>query len=205
MAGLWRGREPLVLASMSPARRALIEAAGLPVEVEAPGIDERAVEAPLRAAGMGGGAVARRLAAAKAMAVAPQHEGRIIVAADQVLVCGREVLAKPPDREMARRQLGRLAGRTHVLVSAAAVVVDGRIVAEFADEARLTMRRLDAAAIDRYLDLAGAEVTANVGAYRIEGLGIHLFDRIEGEHATILGLPLRMLLGELRRMDLIGL
>lgn len=201
--GLWRGAAPLLLASTSATRRALLAGAGLAVETCAPGVDERAVEAAC--AGLAPPELARRLALAKAVAVARARPGRVVVGADQVLACDGVLFHKPADAAAARDQLARLAGRTHALHSAVALVVPGAPADSFVETARLTMRPLDAGRIAAYVAVAGADrVTASVGAYQIEGLGIHLFASIAGEHATILGLPLMPLLARLRDKGLLA-
>lgn len=197
MTRLWLAQRPLVLASGSPTRRQLLEAAGLDVEVMVPQVDERAIEAeagPLAPRDLAG-----CLALAKARAVAAAVEDRIVLAADQVLACEGEVFHKSASLDAARHQLSRLSNRTHSLHSAAVLIVPGREPELIHDEARLTMRDLSASAIDTYLSIAGHDrVTGTVGGYQLEGLGIHLFTRIEGAHATILGLPLSGLLDRLR-------
>jgi septum formation protein len=165
-------------------------------------VDERAVEAGT--AGAPPEEIARRLAAEKALAVARRRPGRVIVGADQVLELSGEVLHKPADREDARSQIAGLSGRTHALHSAFAVALDGAVRHEGLESAHLTMRPLDAAVIERYLGLAGDAVTSSVGGYQLEGVGIHLFARVEGDHATILGLPLLPLLAALRGMGLLA-
>jgi septum formation protein len=194
---LWLAAEPLVLASRSGARRALLQAAGLPVEVRPAEIDERAIESAL--AGGGAGAVAAILARTKASAVAAALPGRLVLGADQTLSLGAARFSKPATPAAARDQLRALAGRTHELHSALAFVRDGEILFEHAEDVRMTMRPLSEAFIDRYIDAAGSAVTASVGAYQVEGLGIHLFERIEGDYFAILGLPLLAVLNFLRR------
>ncbi|MFK8254053.1 Maf family protein [Ancylobacter terrae] len=189
---------PLVLASKSTARRALLAAAALPFDSAVADVDERALEDETRAAGGGPVEVARRLAAAKALAVAADHPGRLVIGADQTLALGEEALHKPADRAAAFNQIARLAGRTHMLHAAIAVARDGQVLFETVASARLAMRPLDAAAIEAYLDAAGAAVLGSVGGYQLEGLGIHLFEAVEGDHSTILGLPLLPLLAFLR-------
>jgi septum formation protein len=200
-SSLWRGDRPLLLASTSNTRRMLLEAAGLPAETEAPGVDERAVEAAVLAEGAGPAEVARRLASAKALAVSRRRPDAIVVGADQTLDCAGELFHKPADAAEARAHLARLAGRTHTLHSAAALARDGAIIGDLVQDARLTLRALSPAAIERYVAVAGTCVTQSVGAYQIEGLGIHLFERIEGDHATILGLPLVPLLAAFRDLQ----
>lgn len=197
----WRGRAPLLLASASATRRALLESAGLPVEMRASGVDERAVEAA--AAALDPPALALALAEAKCAAVARIAPDRVVVGADQVLDLDGSVLHKPADRAAARGHLARLQGRSHALHAALALAVDGAIATRFVATARLTMRPLAGPAIEAYLDAAGPAVTTSVGAYQLEGIGIHLFSGIEGDHSTILGLPLPPLLAALRDRDLL--
>ncbi|MEH3118376.1 MAG: Maf family protein [Methylorubrum populi] len=198
---LWLAPEPLLLASASATRRDLLASAGLPVETAPARIDERALEAG--SGGLTPPELALRLARAKAEAVAARHPGRVVIGADQVLACEGRVFHKPADSEAARTHLAGLQGRTHRLHSAVAILRGG-IAETFVESARLTMRPLDAAAIGAYLRLAGAAVTGSVGAYQLEGLGIHLFERIEGDHSAILGLPLTPLLARLRGMGLLA-
>jgi septum formation protein len=191
---LWRA-PPLVLASRSAPRRAMLEAAGIPVEVRVPQVDERVVEA---AAGPRGPAeTAVMLAAAKAKAVTV--EGRLVVGADQTLALDGRRFDKPADPAAARSQLMALAGKTHELHAAVAVARDGVILFEAVDRASLAMRPLTDVFLDAYLEAAGEAVLASVGAYQLERLGVHLFERIVGDHFTILGLPLLRLLDFLRR------
>jgi len=194
---LWLDPAPLVLASRSSARRAMLAAAGIPVELTIADIDERAVEA--RAGALGASEAAVLLAREKARAVAAQIGGRFVVGADQTLVLGERRFSKPVDRAAAREQLRALSGRTHELHSAVAVARDGRVVFSHVDAARLTMRSLSEKFLDVYLDAMGPDASASVGAYQLEKLGVHLFERIEGDHFTILGLPLLALLAFLRR------
>ena len=136
----------------------------------------------------------------------PRHRpGRLVVGADQTLALGRELFAKPDSRAEARAQLSALAGGQHELHSAVAVARDGKIMFEATALARMTMRPLSTARIDAYLDTAGETVTGSVGAYQLEGLGVHLFEHIEGDHFTILGLPLLPLLAFLRSQRLLGI
>jgi septum formation protein len=205
MGSFWTCPSPLLLASTSRTRRELLESAGLRVETEPPQVDERAIESRSRAEGLDPAALAERLASEKALAVSRNHPERIVVGADQILAMDGAVFHKPADREAARTQLLRLAGRTHHLRSAGAVAQGGLIIAVFADSATLTMRPLAPEAVDRYLDLAGSAALSSVGCYQIEGPGIHLFDTVMGDHTTILGLPLRPLLAALRRLGCLAL
>ena len=199
---IWRGKDPLILASQSLARQALLANAGLAVETIPAGIDERAVQ---QGSGLSApGEIAALLAREKALAVSSKRPGRFVVGADQTLALGQRLFSKPAGRAQAAEQLRALAGNCHELHSAVAVARDGEIL--FADTAiaRMTMRPLGGDEIRGYLDEAGEAVTTSVGAYQLEGLGVHLFERIEGDHFTILGLPLLPLLAFLRRARLIG-
>jgi len=192
----WRERDPLVLASRSSARRALLEAAGIPLELHPADLDERALE---RGASLAPGAVAQFLSREKAAAVSRARPGRLVLAADQVASLGAERFSKPADRAIARAQLSMLSGRSHELHSAITFAQDETVLFEHVQVARLTMRPLSEAFLDAYLDAAGRAVTASVGAYQVEGLGIQLFERIEGDYFTVLGLPLISALDFLRR------
>ena len=197
MSSLWLADQPLVLASRSAVRRTLIEAAGVPLEVAPADIDERAVE---RRASAGTAAdAASLLAREKSRAGCAGRKGRLVVGADQTLALGRERFTKPVDSNTALEQLKTLAGKTHELHSAVAVARDGRVLFSHVDTAKLTMRPLSEEFLDAYLDAAGESVMTSVGGYQLEGLGSHLFERIEGDYFTILGLPLFALLGFLRK------
>lgn len=195
---VWTAERPLVLASTSATRRDLLRGAGIEAETVASGLDERRVEAAAAAERLKPAALALRLAAEKALAVSRRHPGRWVVGADQLLDLDGEVLHKPPDRAAAAEHLSRLSGRTHALHAAVALARDGALEDSFVESAALAMRPLAPAAIARYLDAVGAEALQGAGAYRVEGLGIHLFARIAGTHAAILGLPLLPLLAILR-------
>lgn len=194
---LWRNADPLVLASKSTARLALLAGAGIAVEVLPADIDERGIEA--RAAMKNPGDVAALLAREKARAVAAQKPGRLVLGADQTLALDARRFSKPADRAMAAEQLRALRGKTHSLHSALALVRDGDVLFEYGDAARLTLRNFSDGFLDQYLDTVGDVVTASVGAYQLEKPGIQLFERIEGDYFTILGLPLLPLLNFLRR------
>jgi septum formation protein len=204
MSTLWLDTAPLVLASASRIRADVLRAAGIPIEIVPADVDERALEAPLLAAGVAPAAIARALAAAKAEAVSELMPGRLVLGADQVLALGNERFTKPADAAAARAQLRRLSGQTHVLHSAAALARDGTILDAMDAEAHLQMRALTPEGLDRYLAAAGDVVLSSVGAYQLEALGIHLFDRIEGDHFTVLGLPLLPLLASLRAMGVVA-
>jgi septum formation protein len=195
---LWRSNGPLVLASKSLARRQMLVAAGIPVEAMPADIDERAVEAAFGHA-EDPGAIALHLAQEKAKAVAARMPGRFVVGADQTLAMGTQRYSKPADTDEARSQLRALRGHTHMLHSAVALVRDGELLFRHGDAARLTMRNICDEFLETYLDAAGNTVTESVGGYQLERTGIHLFERVEGDHFTILGMPLLPLLDALRR------
>jgi septum formation protein len=194
---LWLASEPLVLASKSAIRHALLRDAGVPVEVQPADIDERTIEqrSPARDAGE----LAALLAREKARTIAARLPGRLVLGADQTLALGERRFSKPPDRAGARAQLKALRGRTHELHTAVALVRESTIVFEHREVARLTMRAFSDSFLESYLDAVGAAVTASVGGYQLEQIGIQLFERIEGEHFVILGLPLVALLQYLRQ------
>jgi septum formation protein len=198
---LWRGKDPLILASQSRARQALLANAGIDFEAVPADIDERTIEQTSRLTAPGD--IAALLAREKALLVSLQRRSRFVVGADQTLAQGTRLFSKPASRTQAKEQLRALAGRSHELHSAVAVARDGKIVFEAVTVARMTMRSLDEAEIDAYLDAAGTAVISSVGAYQLEGLGVHLFERMEGDHFTILGLPLLPLLAFLRSARLL--
>jgi septum formation protein len=193
---LWLAPQPLVLASRSDIRGKILAAAALRFEIRPSQIDERAVEAA--AAPADAAAAARLLARTKAEAVAATLPGRPVLGADQTLARGAQRFTKPKDRTEAAAQLRALRGRTHELHSALALVRDGDVLFQCVETARLTMRDISDRFIEDYLDMAGDLALASVGAYQLEGIGVHLFERVEGDYFTILGLPLLPLLAYLR-------
>jgi septum formation protein len=199
---LWLADRPLVLASKSESRRATLENAGIPIEIHPADIDERGIEA--RAGASDPGKVAALLAREKAHAIATRMPGRLVLGADQTLALGTRRFSKPVDVAAAGEQLKALRGRTHELHSAVALSRDGATVFEHVEVARLTMRDFSDGFLDAYLGAAGKMVTASVGAYQVEKLGIQLFARIDGDHFTILGLPLLALLDRLRQERLLA-
>lgn len=199
---IWRGKDPLILASQSHARKMLLTNAGISFEAVPADIDERLVQ---KNSGLTApGEIAGLLAREKASFVSSNNPGRYVVGADQTLALGNHLFSKPAGRAQAADQLRLLAGQTHELHSAVAVARDGKMLFSEVSIARMTMRQLSGEAIRTYLDTAGDAVTTSVGAYQLEGLGVHLFERIEGDHFTILGLPLLPLLAFLRRQGLLG-
>lgn len=196
MNALWLADQPLVLASKSTARRALLEAAGIPLEVVVANIDERAVEAEAGVTDPAQAAVL--LARRKAESVARTLPGRLVVGADQTLALGTKRFTKPADRHSARAQLAELRGRTHALHSGIALCRDGTVLYSASESAKLTMRDFSDSFLEAYLDAVGVSVTQSVGGYQLERIGIQCFERVEGTHDTILGLPLFGLLAALR-------
>lgn len=203
-AGFWLGDAPLVLASGSSARRALLEACGLPLEIIKPHVDEKAIAATLLENRHAPAEIAIALAHAKAEAAALKHPHRFVLAADQTLDLDGSLFMKPADRAAARTQLRRLSGKTHQLHSAAALRRGETLVWAGISSATLIMRELDPEFLELYLDAMGSKVTDTVGGYEIEVLGPHLFSEIVGDHATILGLPLFGVLYALREAGVLA-
>ena len=199
---LWRGKSPLILASQSSARKMLLANAGLEFKTITADIDERGIQAASRLSNPR--EIGLLLAREKAKAVSANHPESYVIGADQTLALGDRLFNKPAGRAQALAQLRDLAGNSHELNSAMAVAHNGKIVFEDVSVARMTMRQMTEAELSAYLDAAGDAVTTSVGGYQLEGLGIHLFERIEGDHFTILGLPLLPLLAFLRRERLVA-
>jgi septum formation protein len=197
---------PLVLASGSPFRRKMLEAAGLSFQVVPPDVDEGALKRGLasRRPQPGPEAIAGELAAAKALAVAGRFPEALVIGADQVLALGDQLLDKPGDLAAAREQLLCLRGRTHRLHTAVALAQGGRIVWSHAEHATLAMRSFSREFLEGYLAKAGSGLCRIVGGYEIEGLGIQLLERVEGDHFTVIGLPLLPLLAELRARGVVA-
>ncbi len=190
---------PLVLASQSPTRRAMLENAGVPVaNAVRPGVDEDEVKAAFRADGAGPADVAEALAEMKAHRVSAKQPGALVVGADQMLDCEGEWFDKPTDRAGAEAHLRALSGRTHKLIACAVVVKDGARIWHHVDSAELTVRPLGDAFVHAYLDALGDDAYGSVGAYQLEGLGAQLFSRVRGDYFTVLGMPLLPLLDFLR-------
>lgn len=201
---LWRSSDALVLASKSVTRLALLASAGIPVETVSIGVDERELDAELVRNGASPATVALELARAKALAGSAARPGRLVIGADQTLALGDERFHKPVDLAAAQAQLRRLSGHTHELHSAIALALNGEILFQTVESAHLTMRALSEAALNAYLAGAGSGVSNSVGGYQLEGLGVHLFRKVEGDHSVILGMPLLPLLAFLRgRGDLL--
>jgi nucleoside triphosphate pyrophosphatase len=199
---LWRGNHPLILASQSRSRQTLLGNAGFTFDAIPADIDERAIQ---QASGLSApGEIASLLARQKAISVSLGNPDRYVIGADQTLALGNRLFSKPSNRAQAAEQLRALAGGSHELHAAIAVVRDANILFETVAVARMTLRQLSDAEIEAYLDQAGEAVMTSVGAYQLEGLGVHLFERIEGDHFTILGLPMLPLLAFLRSERLLS-
>ena len=192
----------LILASASSIRLTLLQAAGLTVTARPADIDENAVKRTARAEGASPSRTAQLLADLKASHIPNPDASRtnaIIIGADQLLVCEGQWFDKPADMAAARSHLLALRGRPHVLHTAISLHHRGRTIWQHVAQPRLTMRDFSDAMLDAYLALEGAHLLSSVGAYRLEGPGMQLFDAVEGEHAAILGLPMLPLLDFLRR------
>jgi septum formation protein len=187
----------LVLASGSASRAQILRAAGLEFEVIRPSVDEDAVKSSLRAGGLSVRDQADALAEVKALSVS-RRSNAFVIGADQMLECEGVAYDKPDGRAGAARHLQALRGKMHRLVSAAVLAKDGAVIWRHIETPQLRMRAFDDSFIETYLDRAGPAVTASVGAYQLEGLGAHLFERIDGDYFSILGLPLLPLLAILR-------
>lgn len=199
---VWRERQPLILASQSAVRRSLLTSAGIPVEAIPADIDERAIQ---QGSGLTDpGKIAALLAGEKAKFVSAKYPGRYVVGADQTLALGERLFSKPANLAAAAAQIATLAGQTHALHSAVSVIQDGVSLFSHVGIARMTMRPLTEGEIAAYIAEAGDAVTASVGAYQLERTGVHLFEQIDGDHFTILGLPLLPLLGFLRSRNLLA-
>ncbi len=189
----------IVLASQSPARQAMLAAAGVAFEAVPAHVDESAILAGLAAEGADALRIADALAELKAVKISRRQPGVLVLGADSMVVAADgALLEKPETRAKAEAQLRQLAGTTHRLVSAAVVALDGMPIWRAADSVRLTMRRLSDSFIADYLDAEGEAVLGCVGTYRVEGRGAQLFTRIDGDHFTIRGLPLLAVLDFLR-------
>lgn len=195
-----------VLASASRTRIAMLENAGIEIDTDAAELDEDAIIKSLTqtADPLSAEDVALVLAQAKAQHVAERHPGRLVIGCDQTLGLGDELFTKPANMDEARRNLLKLSGKTHFLHSAVAICASGETDWTFCDTARMKMRDLSPQFIGRYLAQAGGGVLSSVGVYQLEGLGAQLFDEVDGDFFTILGLPLLPLLAELRARQVIG-
>lgn len=193
--------ERLILASRSAARRAMLTGAGVPFVAEDAGVDEDAIKISL--AGIDPAELALELARAKALAISRQDPEAWVLGSDQTLDFDGGMISKAPNLTVARERLHTLRGRTHHLNSAAALANNGVVVWSGVDTARMTMRRFSDAFLDTYLEAEGEGLLGSVGCYRLEGMGSQLFDRVDGDYFTVLGMPLWPVLDELRRAGVI--
>jgi len=193
----WLAPDPLILASRSKVRQRLLAAAGIPIDIHPADLDEREFEA--RSPSLQSAAVATFLAREKALSVERNNPGRLVLGADQMLSLDGKRFSKPGDRATARAQLRELSGQTHTLYSAIAFVQNAGVRFEHVSTACMTMRSLSDRFLEHYLDAAGDAVTESVGAYQLEGLGVQLFERVDGEYFGVLGLPLTQVLDFLRQ------
>jgi septum formation protein len=195
--------KPLILASKSPFRRQLMQNAGLMFESIATKIDERAIEVPLQQQGLDPATIAIKLASAKALNVSNTIQDAIIIGSDQTLSLENRQFHKPQDIIAAFAHLSDLSGKTHHLNSAIALAENGKIIWQHVSIAHMTMRHLSHDYIEKYLTKVGSNAISSVGAYQFEGEGVQLFERIEGDYFTIIGLPLIPLLAQLREIGAI--
>lgn len=197
-------QSPIVLASASPVRKTLLLAAGLDVDIIPAHIDEDEVKRGLKGEGVAAGDGATMLAEMKAQRISASQPGRLVLGADQILVCGGKWFDKPTDLNEARSHLRTLRGRPHELATSAVVVRDGRRIWHHTERPKMTMRPFTDSFIDDYLAHAGNDILSSVGAYHLEGTGVQLFSRIDGDYFSILGLPLLPLLAFLREHGVVG-
>ena len=193
----------LILASKSKYRAQLLKAAGVEFTSQPAPIDERAVEEPLLKSEVDSSDIALVLAQAKALSVSEENREAIVIGSDQTLTFDSQLLHKPENMEEARRRLLLLSGRTHQLTSAIALAKDGEIIWQFADTSTIKFRKLDPGFVGRHLASVGEAALTSVGAYQIEGLGVNLFEKIDGDFFSIMGLPIIPLLEKLRDLEII--
>ncbi len=194
---LWLDHRPLVLASRSAIRARLLQNLGVRFVTDPAQIDERTIET------VNLSSTAAQLAQLKAFAVSPQWPDHLILGADQILIFEDALMHKPTTRAEARFQLRRLSGKSHSLISAASLVKNQQVLINVSDTAVIHMRALSQETIETYLDALGEDVYTTVGGYQLEGLGPHIMDKVEGDFATILGLPLWPLMRSLRQSGFI--
>jgi septum formation protein len=198
--------QPLILASGSRFRRQMLENAGLAFSVVPATVDEPAARAAMARdnTAIAPGDVALKLAALKAIEVSTGHPHALVIGSDQILALGREIFGKPPSPAAARTQLERLSGSTHTLPTGVVIAQGGKVVWQHLGLATLHMRKLSSAFLDDYIVRAGTIATETVGGYALESLGVQLFEKIDGDYFTIIGLPLLPLLAELRQRGVVG-
>jgi septum formation protein len=189
----------LILASRSASRRAMLDAAGVGYEAVPADVDESGIKAKLNSEGQDARGIARALATAKALHVSKAYPGRWVLGSDSIVSVGDQMFDKPESRDDAALHLRRFSGQLMVLDSAAVLVRDGAVVDWTSDDARLEVRQLSEDFIESYLATEWPAIAGCVGCFRVEGLGVQLFDRITGSHFTVLGMPLLPVLDFLRR------
>jgi len=194
---------PIILASASPSRRALLEAAGLTLSVQPTQVDESSIKRQMETQCAQSHDIALALAKAKGCAGSSKNPHALIIAADQILVCDGTLFDKPVNMKEARQHLMALRGKTHRLIGASVLYHDSALIWSHVDTADMTMRDFSASFLDDYLHQAGDSILASVGAYKLEDIGVHLFDAIDGGYFTILGLPILPLLTKLRALGVI--
>lgn len=193
----------IILASKSKHRADVLENTGIGFESVSADIDEREIEKPLLDAGLGGADVAEVLAIAKATNISEENTDAYVIGCDQTLSLEGELLHKPEDMEAARRRLLALSGKTHELNSAIAIIRNGETLWSHVEVCRITFRDLDPGFVGRHLAEAGDGVLSSVGAYQIENVGVQLFEKIDGDFFSIMGLPVLPLLAKLRQLELV--
>lgn len=194
----------LILASKSRARAAMLAAAGVVVELLPADIDERALDARWVSEGFGPAQVAAKLAKAKAESISREVPDAVVIGADQTLALEERRFSKPKDSAQARAHLTAFRGRTHHLHSAVVVARAGLASFSYVSSAAMTVRAFSDGFMDDYIAAMGSNITSSVGCYQFEGLGLQLFDRIEGDYFTILGMPMLPLLAHLRDIGIIA-
>ena len=191
--------KPLILASSSQSRISMLKNAGLSFETIPADIDERKIELELKNKNSTPELIAAKLANAKAVAVSNLHKDVLVIGADQTLSLDGIQINKVEDLVSAKEKITKLSGKTHCLHSAVCCIYNGFELWNYISTAYMSMRNLDSTEIDQYLSLSGSEILSSVGCYQLERIGVQLFDKIEGDFFTILGLPLLPLLNFLRQ------
>lgn len=193
----------LVLASKSPSRRQILKDAGVPFEWMDTNIDEASIKHDGIHSGITPNDIALSLARAKAARALDDHPDAVVLGCDQLLVCDDQIFDKPESLDQARGHLGAFRGKSHTLISVVTLVGTDVLPWDIIDHATLTMRDVSDAFIESYIETEGDTILSSVGAYRLEGSGIQLFDEIVGNYFTILGLPLLPVLAELRQRGIL--
>lgn len=191
----------LILASSSDTRKNLLTKAGITFKAMTPAIDEAELQSQLKDQNLF--TMAQNLADAKAISISLLHPKVFVIGADQTLICHDVIYHKPKNQNEAKQQLQELRGKTHHLISALSCALNGDIIWRYQDQAELTMRSFSNEFLESYLDQATDDILTSVGAYKLEGLGIQLFEDIKGDYFTILGFPLPALMKFLRTRDLL--